>query len=203
MDSLRAATQKAGLDQPFLSVRDLAGKFGLPEPISVRRVIQELAPEQIVFETGSAEAGDVSGWARLGVLSTGWWSLKGKLHDSGFWYGDNYVLGLAFKHVDPSGFTFGVKQEGHLDAGEDDSFQQNGREPWIEANWEAIKSEGFSWHLHADPSLGSDEILPFVLKALGFGLAAGITILWLGAESEGNCWWEEGPQGERIRRCEV
>jgi hypothetical protein len=198
MDGVRAAAQQAGLDQPVLSIRDLAGKFWLPEPISVRRLIKELAPERVLFETGSAEAGDVSGWARLWVLSTGWWDLKGSLDDSGFWYGDNYVLALAFKHVDSSGVTFGVKQAGHLDAGESTSFHQNGREPWIEANWEAIKSEGFAWHLHADPSLGSDEILPFVLKVLGFGLAAGGTILWLSSESKGNCWTD----ADGVRRCE-
>jgi hypothetical protein len=42
-----------------------------------------------------------------------------------------------------------------------------------------------------------------VLKALGFGLVGSFTILWLSGESKGTCWWEEGPQGERIRRCEV
>jgi hypothetical protein len=80
MKSLRAAAKTAGLDQPSMSVRALAKRYRLPELISLLRLLEELAPDRIVFQMDDVEAGDVKGFARLGLLRTGWWSFKGTLH---------------------------------------------------------------------------------------------------------------------------
>jgi hypothetical protein len=70
MKSLRAAaTKTAGLDQPPMSVRALAKRYRFPEPISLLRLLEKLAPDRIVFQIDDVEAGDVKGFARLRVLS--------------------------------------------------------------------------------------------------------------------------------------
>jgi len=43
MKSLRAAAQKAGIDQPELDVRDLAKRWHVPEPISLLRLLEAFA----------------------------------------------------------------------------------------------------------------------------------------------------------------
>ena len=198
MKSLREAAKKAFLDQGVISVREQAVKFQLAGRISLRWIIEELDPDKIRFETGHMEAGDVEGSARLELLSTGWWKFQGKLHDNGDLFGDNYAFVIAVNHKDQDG-TFAVKSEGHIDAGEDDTTNKKSkhRNLWIVKNWEGIKAEGFKWHLHADPSIGSGEILPVVLKVLAIGGATGIVILWGGAELDANsqCHWEPADGG--------
>jgi len=202
MRSLRAAAQKAGLDQPPLSVRNMAKRFRLPEPLSLLRLLEELAPDRIVFETGHVEAGDVSGSARLGLLSTGWWSFKGHLKDSGDFFGDNYVFAAVLNHVDQSGKTLrGVKKEGTLDGGDSEDFQVDGRDSWIAENWDAIKSKGFRWKLHADTHASAGEVLEFVMGALFVGAVVGAIILWMaleGGAGNANCYWDK----DGLRICE-
>jgi hypothetical protein len=199
MKSLRASAQKAGLS-PGLPVRNMAKRFKLPEPLSLLLLLEQLAPDQIVFDTGHVEAGDVSGSARFALLKTGWWSFKGSLRDNGDLFGDNYVFAAVLNHVDHSGHTVAVKQEGVLDGGDSKNFQIDGKESWITDNWDEIKSKGFTWKLHADTHASAKEVFDVVLVALGLGLAVAGTILFLAKASSGGCTWKTNDQG--IQRCE-
>jgi len=199
MKTLRTAAKKANLDQPTLSIQDLATtRKVLSQPVSVLRLLNHLQPEQVIWETGEVAVGDVSGWGQLAVLSSGWISWRGHLEDDGDFYGDDYAFAVVLKHPDGSGTGYGLKDEGHIDGGESTSFQVDAYDAWIEANWDAIKTKGYVWKLHADPAVGPDEVLEFILKDLGVAVAlVGIVVVMFIAGSEGSgCEWAQPPEGQ-------
>jgi hypothetical protein len=174
--SLRTAVVEANLDQASKSVRGLAIEYKLPEePISLRRLI---APEQIVWTLGPGAAGDVSGGARFGIKSNGFWLLWGKLHDSGDLYGDDFWFGVRFKHAVDNQARY-ASSSGHIGHQSDYPFKASGLDPWIANNWEGIKSEGVEWTLKATPA-------PSPWVAFGLGVAGVVLIPLLGGLGGGS-----------------
>jgi hypothetical protein len=171
-------------------------------PLSMLRLMNDLDPDAIMFHTGAIAAGDVSGSADLGLLSNGFWSFKGSLHDKGKLYGDNYSLGIALHHADKSGNTIGFQQKDHIDHGDDDNFQQNGRSQWIEDNWAGLKkNDGWTWKLHSDPHADSGEVWAIVVEAIFAVVAVVGVVLWLHGESQGTCEWATDDHGSVLRQC--
>ena len=188
--SLQAAVTKAGAGQPA-SAQLLAFEHGFKQPVSTAALIRELEVEQVIFETGHMSAGDVSGTAKLAVLSNGWFSLKINLHDSGDFFGDNFKVELRF-----GGGGHSVHWSGHLDADANLDKQADGMDPAVASNWKAIKSSGFTWHLHAEPAVGGDEWAHIVALALGAG---GLVIAAIMGGS--SCNWTQDARGNQIVRC--
>lgn len=183
MNSLNTAARRAGFFNPPISLRELGKSLRLQPPISLRELINR--PAQIVYSTGWLTAGDVSGWADIAILSNGYWSFRGHVHDNGTIFGDKYTLVIALQYADSSGKTVAVKQDGTLGAvtgrSRDGDWQQEGYDPFISNNWDNIRSLGYSASLRAETD--SSQVWPFVMPILAIGMAI------LGATSSKKTTW--------------
>lgn len=200
MKSLREASGKSGFVGPVISARGVAQSLQLASPISLRALMDK--PVSVIFETGEISAGDVSGWAQLGLLSNGFWSFRGHLHDSGTIFGDKYALVVALNFVDSSGNALAVQQEGALGGGvtggsRDVDWQQDGFDPVIAENWNRIRELGITARLEVGPDIG--QIVAGIFAGLATGLiAVGIIILATGGKGT-KCDWEGEGSGVDLK----
>jgi hypothetical protein len=151
--------------------------------------------EQMIWHSGPMNAGDVSGWADLGMVSNGDWSFRGHLHDNGMIVGDTFGFAVAFRFL--VGNNVGtIVQTGDLGAvfggSRDADWQQPGSSTWIAQNWDAIIAQGVVWDLEvkSDPGQVIQEIvaaveIAAVVVAVGFMLLSG-------GKANGKIRWENG-----------
>jgi len=181
-NSLRAAARFANLDKTQLSVQELADEFKLTRPISVRQVLDGLAPEQISWTFDVKKTGDVNGSGSFTVLQNGWWILECKLWDDGDLYGDDFLFVVGFKHH--SDIVHGTTSSGHIGHQSWFHIKKHGMDPWISENWEEVINKGMQWGIEVNPSptLLTNAGALLTLGFLGAGL---IWMMLLG--SEGQC----------------
>lgn len=128
------------------SLRDLGGKLGLANPISLRTLdetVNGLPLATKVFSSGPITSGYVHGFADLGIQSDGRFSFRGQVHEAGA-VGDNYLFAVALLDIkDPSGNALCFPQEGWL-AGQwdfgrsDDPFQNDDFNQLLADQWDTI-----------------------------------------------------------------
>ncbi len=207
MLSLREAARATGFPDPVLSVQRLTTPYYLGPVVSLRELIGDLVPEQVTFNTGEMEAGNVKGWAALTIFSNGHWLLRGRLHDSGTLLGDDYVFVMALNYVDESGQAIAVGKQGTLGIsgdGQNADLGQQGAERRIKANWHNFASHGVTWRLRATTDL---DALAKTLRDIGLVIVTAGAIVLLHPLLSGhleNCRHETDPlTGDPVGRCDV
>jgi hypothetical protein len=122
------------------------------------------------FSAGKVECNAATIIAR----QDGSWQFFGSMHDNSTWYGDNYAIGFVFGN---SGHGAGAK--GSLGAilsggAVNGTFNVNGKDSWIEQNWQVVASGGTHAHLHVSGDLGSlinaliEDLKKYGPAAIGF-----------------------------------
>ncbi len=168
MLSLREAARATGFTDPVISVQRLTSPYFLAPSPSLRDLIGDLVPDQVTFNTGEMEAGDVKGWAALTIFSNGHWLFRGHVHDSGTILGDDYVFVMTLNYVDESGKALAIAEQGTLKitsgAARNDDWSQQGAERRIKANWHNYASHGMTWRLRATTDL---DALGKILLVIG------------------------------------
>ena len=193
MNSLRAAALKHGAGTPPLKARAWAQGVGMSAPIHLRDLDNQLDPEQVILDSGPIVFSDstpVSGEAQVGLLSNGFWSFRGHVHNSGF-LGFNYVCAAALDVKDPSGNPLAFANSGTIhgtaDIGSrDDSWQQDGQNQVIADAWDRVKTSGLTARMH----VSTDPI--GVIETVLVGLFAGAVTLLTGSAVV-NCQWKVVP----------
>lgn len=200
MASLREGIEKAQFQTPpATKIRAVAEKFGLQPPISVLRVARLLEPMTLDWDTGSVGSGElVTANGHLRLTSTGFWKFSGEVHDSG----DGATFGFVMipKFVDSSGKILLFAKTSKLSDDETLPFNREGRDLWIARNWDAIRTKGFTWGLHASSEMGVGEIITVILPILTTGAAT-----WGDANCNKNDSWtmEPGPNGSISAICKI
>ncbi|HEV8461048.1 MAG TPA: hypothetical protein VGQ38_10090 [Gaiellaceae bacterium] len=175
----RKAADRANARPPF-SVRKLAGKQGLSDPISVRDLMGHLAPKSLVFESEYLKAGDVAGNAWLALFSNGAFSLMLKFEDEGHYMGDGFKLEATIGN-----YSFFWEQ--HLDAGAHiDMEHKDGMSASIERDFLLLASQTVTWHLHSHWEIDSvGSIIGWTLGGTALAAVAIVGIAWA-ASSHGS-----------------
>jgi hypothetical protein len=143
-------------DVPHKSVAQIALIFGKSRPISVRRLVQLLKPEQLTWKTGwvgsdqfnSPADSIVQGQLTVVLSSTGFSTLDGEVKDNG--HGADFSFSIwsrTFTADAPLPHIWGESES--LSKNQDYSFHKPGRDFWISRNWDQIRSHGFQWAIHA------------------------------------------------------
>jgi hypothetical protein len=190
MTSLRTDLR---LSDSIVSVRKRAGDAHLSEPISVRKLANEMSPEVIRILSRVLQAGDVHGSATVAIASNGAYSFTGLLHTKRVLFGDKFTLVVALNHVDASGKAVAFRQKGKFEsagilseATTTIDWNITGDDNWIENNWAAVKSAGVTFRLFASWNVTVVDIL----KAVFIGGA--VTVIFLtGGSAKKGCWTKD------------
>jgi hypothetical protein len=187
MTSLRTDLR---LSDSIVSVRKRAGDVHLSEPISVRKLANEMSPEVVHISSKKLEAGDVHGSAAVSIASNGAYSFTGLLHTKRVLIGDKFTLVAALKHVDASGKAVAFQQKGEFESPGIFSeaittidWNITGDDNWIENNWAAVKSAGVTFRLITSWNVTVVDIL----KAVFIGGVVTVVVLMGGSAKKG-CW---------------
>ena len=153
----------------------------------------DLAHETVVFDSGMLGPSTVSGQAQLALSSDGFWSFRGSVHESGA-VGHNYFFAFALNVTDSAGKTLAFVQQGSVsgtfDVGSrDDTWQQDGYDPFIVASWDTIRTSGYNARLHVstDPLQAVEAVLAGLFTAAA---AAGFAVFAANATCN---WQAKGP----------
>jgi hypothetical protein len=169
-------TAQFGIPPPT-RVSRVAAVFGLKSPISLLRVAALLKPETVDWNTGPISSGDdklVTANLHLRLKSTGGWNLKGTVEDGGD--GAGFALMMGPKHVDEQGAGWFVIEADKLDDDQLLSINKSGRELWIARNWDAIRTKGFQWEIHAKTSTSVGAVIGVVVAVV---VSAGLATLFI------------------------
>ena len=178
-----------------ISVKEIAEKYQLPAPISLRNLI---APDGLVTNSGVLDTGYVDGWMEIMVLSNGFWSCKGSIGDHSTFIGDSYIFTGYTNYRDESGTAAYFVQNGRLGTGDGKTWHEEGISPWIYSNWENIKAQGLHYHLHSEAHASYKDLYDiFCATTLG-ALVVTATVLGI----LGRCDWDKDENGNMIYHCE-
>lgn len=203
MATLRDGIEKAQFQTPpSTELLSVAAKFGLKPPVSLLRVAQLLKPETLDWDTGwiTPSGGHhlVQARGRLRLVSTGSWTFKGEVQDLGD--GATFAFVVTPKFVDQSGKALLFGEADELSSDETTSFSKEGRDLWIARNWDAVRSAGFHYSMHASATTGVGEVIAIVVSA---GLAA-IAIYGAAKCTDEGTWTKETrPDGSTAAVCHM
>ena len=190
MTSLRTDLR---LSDSVVSIRKRAGDAHLSEPISARKLANEMTPEVVRVGSGEIKAGDVSGTAEVAIASNGGYSFSGALHTKRIFFGDKFTIVATLNHADANGQGVAFRQEGqfesaHLlgDAKTTIPWTIGGDDNWIESNWEALKTAGVSFRLFTAWNVPVVDILRFIFIG---GLVSFAFLV--GGSSKDGCWMND------------
>ncbi|GGJ01444.1 hypothetical protein GCM10011581_43300 [Saccharopolyspora subtropica] len=131
-------------------------------------------------------AGDVSGPIKITFYSTGHWFISTRFHDDGVIAGDSFALGVAIGDT-----GHGQTLAGELDADETKTFERNGVDDFVRANWHKVRNSEIRITLKVDPDIG---------EAIGnvvFGLAIAVFFAVVGKSAvkaaQGQGHWRRCP----------
>jgi len=163
MLSFRDAFTKAGINDPPLSGRRLAGRYGVHPPISLNGLAELANIESKSWDSGPITFSDgtaLGGNCNVVMNSKGDWTFSGHMHDSGF---DSYDYTLAIVMMTPSGIGYTVTHSGHTEGTSasilgspkrDDNWTTSGNNPSIRDNWGQVVSAILEWHIVSQDLLG-------------------------------------------------
>jgi hypothetical protein len=129
-----------------------------------------LRNEQMIYDTGTAHADTVHGWAQLAIQDDGNWSFRGHVHENGV-IGHDYAFAIGLNQLDDSGHVMAFIEEGKLGGtvaiggpSRDDDWDRNGHDSRIAENWDGIKQKGVTgqFHVATDPF----QAFEFAISAL-------------------------------------
>jgi hypothetical protein len=178
-----------------ISLAATARAFGIPPPVSVKKLITVvLRPNTKVFQH-SVQTGNVTCDYTLIAGSNGLWTLTGTLRDSSNVLGDNYDIsfrignGIEIAHA--SGWL-GSQVTGHTTA----PISGGGISQDIQAHWPDVLASGVTVHLEA--TVNAVELTADILgAALVLGIALIFVIGGSGKKSCTNVRWSVTPPSGR------
>jgi hypothetical protein len=156
-------------------MRGVGLKLGLTSPMSLRAMDNLLNPASHVFSSGERVAGNVHGWADLGIQSDGLLSFRGHVHEAGV-VGDNYFFGAALLDVkDSAGNTMVVTQFGYVEGSStpgwsgDDAFQNDAANQLLKDQWDTAKNSRvqFTLHVSSNPFAVTLTVIEGLLVLVG------------------------------------
>jgi hypothetical protein len=177
------------LSDSIASVRRRASDAHLSEPISVRRLANEMSPEVVNFPPKDISAGDVYGSAAVAIASNGAYAFSGFLHTKRAFFGDKFTITATLLHSDASGKVVAIQYKDEFDSALTDdpkttvTWAITGDDNWIENNWGAVKNAGVNFHLVASWHVSAVDIV----KSLFIVGTVGVLVLTGGSSKKG-CW---------------
>jgi hypothetical protein len=155
--------------------------------------------ETKVFQVPVMIAQGVQGVAEVAMLSSGYYSFKGSVHN-GSDFGQDYVYAIQFLDFkDANGSAMTVANQGSVAGGldvlgsQDDPWQIDKYNPLIADNWDTVKNSRYQGTLHVgiDPGMAIEVIVEVVLTA---------GAVYLGG-SGANCSWGTTSDGALTMEC--
>jgi len=129
-----------------------------PFPVSVKRLTAPLA--STTFPPSIVEAGDVTATVNFVMSNRGNWSVFASVHDSGTFFGDEFVLDVLLAGTPGVGKSY----RDTLGTGDTKSFTDQGFDPFVRDHFNEITA--LNVHLHADPDVSVGEIVVTALFAV-------------------------------------
>jgi len=158
MKNMRDVARKSGLEGSEIRIKELAKSLGMPSrPISLKELSNR--PAVIVYNTGVIKASAATGSFQVAILSDGGWSFRGSLSSDAFLVGDVFTMEMTLNYVDSMGIQkqfIKTSELGSKMLGPSKSmvWQENGRDQFIEDNWNRIRASGYSGKLTVSDTPG-------------------------------------------------